>query len=70
MSQTRPSLECANNSPAASRAQPSTRKQRHCNGLPRGQQTREGEMTMRNLPRRSTRTARIERVNEESHHGS
>ena len=36
--------------------------QRHANGLPRGQQTREGEMTMRNLPRRSKRTAPHQRT--------
>ena len=36
--------------------------QRHCNGLPRGQQTREGEMTMGNLPRRSKRTPPHERT--------
>jgi hypothetical protein len=29
--------------------------QRHANGLPRGQQTREGEMTMGNVSRRSKR---------------
>jgi hypothetical protein len=36
--------------------------QRHANGLPRGQQTREGEMTMENLPRRSKRTPPHERT--------
>jgi hypothetical protein len=36
--------------------------QRHGNGLPRGQQTREGEMTMENVPRRSKRTAPHERT--------
>jgi hypothetical protein len=36
--------------------------QRHANGLPRGQQTREGEMTMGNLPRRSKRAAPDERT--------
>ena len=56
--------------------------QRHANGLPRGQQTREGEMTMGNLPRTASheRTASDEqladdhacclRMNEGGRHGS